>query len=156
MLIVSKKWFGFPCAAPLESFSRAITWLVLTLRPGTPQSLARATWRPNNTKESWLSMTFLHCHLTSAPLNVCRGSCGARKPNNLWHHKMICRTLSNHAGITWVIRFYTNLWCPCHHKCMLSLRLKRDIPKNYFQNILKDIFWNVWTVLKDSTFHSNC
>ncbi|KAF7666224.1 hypothetical protein LDENG_00114580 [Lucifuga dentata] len=32
--------------------------------------------------------------------------------------------LSDHTGITWAIRFCTNLWSPCQLECMLSLKQK--------------------------------
>ena len=33
-----------------------------------------------------------------------------RKRIILWHHKKLWGALSNHAGVTWVSRFSTNLW----------------------------------------------
>lgn len=36
-------------------------------------------------------------------------------PSTLWHHKKLCITLSDDAGISWVNTFYVNLWGPCSH-----------------------------------------
>ena len=50
------------------------------------------------------------------------GTWGARKPSILWHRRKLCETLSNHAGITWVIRLRTNVWSPCQLECMLPFK----------------------------------
>ena len=58
---------------------------------------------------------------------------GKRKQGILRHYKMLCGELPNHAGIMWLIKFYTNL--PCQLTCMLTWKKMRDIPNT-------KLFWN--------------
>lgn len=59
----------------------------------TPE-LGHNYWRPKKYNESWLSWTFLHSHLSSAPLDIYCGTWRLRNPSNLWHHKRLCGTRS--------------------------------------------------------------
>lgn len=54
------------------------------------------------------------------------GHLKTEKANDLWHHKRLCGTLSNHAVITRVNRFCTNLWSPCSLSAKNYMNISSD------------------------------
>lgn len=71
-----------------------------------------------------LSLTFLYSHLTSNPQNIYGDVCRLRKSSVPGHLKKFFETLSDHTGISWVIRLYANMWSLCQLECFQSLKQK--------------------------------
>ena len=112
------------------------------MTPNTPPHFARTTLRPKKTKESWLSWTFLHSHLTS--LYIYGSTWRQRKPSSLWHHKKLFEKLSN------------NIRHQVFNEIVESMPARvHAVSKAIGGHAKFKIFSNSITFVKDSTFHSN-
>ena len=67
----------------------------------TLQTIARSTWRPQKTKKSRLSWSFLHNHLTSTPFNIYRGTFCDIKRSFVEHSQIM---LGLHASSSSIFR----------------------------------------------------
>ena len=80
--------------------------------PSSSDKILKASTQLLKTTEHRVVPTVPHSHLTSTTFSIHGGTWRLRKTISLWQQEALW-TPSDHAGITWVSRFYTNLWSPC-------------------------------------------